>query len=98
MRRTKRRQLLSAGTVTTTLDTVEDLLLKFFPLLLLLREVFGLGPSRVVAANVAKNFTVLGVPKVCIQAARGGKKGRMVPTLFYLTLVQYYDLVCVDNG
>lgn len=81
---TWRWQLLSAGAVPTALHTVEDLLLQFLSLLLLLGKALG---HRLAGALVAvQDFAVLGVPQVGVHAARGAEERFMVAALFHLTL------------
>lgn len=79
-------QLLSAGAVPTALHTVEDLLLQFFPLLLLLGETLHWRLRRTLA--VVQDFAILGVPQVCVQAARGGEEGVVIATLCHFTLAE----------
>lgn len=57
-------ELLSAGAVATALHTVEDLLLQFLPLLLLLGQ--ALWHRLASFAAVVEDPAVLGVPQVCI--------------------------------
>lgn len=89
-------QLLSAGAVPTTLYTVEDLLLQLFPLLLLLGEalLWWIG----FALAVVEDFAVLGIPKVCVQAAWGAEEALMVTSLSHFTFTEHYNLVCVHDG
>lgn len=81
---TWRWQLPSTGAVPTALNTVKDLLLQFFPLLLLLRQALSrrLGGALV----VVEDFAVLGVPQVSVQAAWDTEEGVVVASLCHFTL------------
>lgn len=57
---TWRWRLLSTGAVPTAFNTVEDLLLQFLPLLLLLGQALSRRLGRVLA--VVEDFAVLSVP------------------------------------
>lgn len=81
---TWRKQPLSTGAVPTALHTVEDLLLQFSPLLLLLGQ--ALRRRLQWALGVVQDFAVLGVPQVRIQAARGAEEGVVVAALCHFTL------------
>lgn len=88
-----RLQLLSAGAVPTALNTVEDLLLQFLPLLLLLRQPLSWRLERIHA--VVEDFAVLSVPQVCVQAAWVAEQGVVVASLCHFTLIEHDNLVCV---
>lgn len=77
-------QLLSTGAVPTAFHTVEDLLLQFPPLLLLLGQPLGLRLGRVLAA--VQDSVVLGVPEVSVQAARGAEQSLVGASLCHFTL------------
>lgn len=81
---TWRWQLLSTGAVPTALHTVEDLLLQFFPLLLLLGQTLSRQLGRTLAA--VQDFAVLGVPQVCVQAAWGAEECVVAASLCHFTL------------
>lgn len=85
MRRPGRWWLPSTGAVPTALHAVQDLLLQFFPLLLLLGQVPGHQLGRAVA--VVEDLVVLGVPQVAVQAARVAEEGVVVAALRHFTLV-----------
>lgn len=74
---------LSTGAVPTALNTVEDLLLQFLPLLLPLGQALS-RREQVLAAG--EDFAVLGVPQVCVQAARHTEEGMVVAPLCHFTL------------
>lgn len=83
---TWRWQLLSAGAVPAALNTVEDLLLQFLPLLLFLGQAFSRWLRRVLAA--VEDFAVLSVPQVRIQAAWVVEEGVMAALLGHFTLTR----------
>lgn len=85
-RRRQRRQLLSTGAVPTALHTVEDLLLQFLPLLLLLGQSLRRRLGRALAA--VEDFAVLCVPQIGVHAAGGVEEGVVVATLCHFTLAE----------
>lgn len=83
---TWRWQLLSAGAVPAALNTVEDLLLQFLPLLLLLGQALSRRLRRVLPA--VEDFAVLSVPQVRIQAAWVAEEGVVAASLGHFTLTK----------
>lgn len=77
-------QPLSTGAVPTALHTVQDLLLQFLPLLLLLGQTLSRRLRRALAA--VQDFAVLSVPQIGVQAARGVQEGVVAASLGHLAL------------
>lgn len=81
-----RWQLPSTGAVPTALYTIEDLLLQFFPLLLLLGQALSRRLGRLLA--IVEDFAVLSVPQVCVKAAWDAEEGVVVASLCHFTLAE----------
>lgn len=77
-------QPLSTGAVPTALHTVQDLLLEFLPLLLLLGQTLSRRLGRALAA--VQDFAVLSVPQIGVQAARGVQESVVAASLAHLAL------------
>lgn len=82
-------QPLSTGAVPTALHTVQDLLLQLLPLLLLLGQTLGGRLGR--ALGAVQDFVVLGVPQICVQAARGVEEGAVAASLGHLALAGKWE-------
>lgn len=89
-------RLLSTGAVPAALNTVEDLLLQFLPLLLLLRQALGRWLRRVLA--VIEEFAVLSVPQVSVQAARVAEEGVVATSLGHFTLAREQKKTAGNQG
>lgn len=81
---TWRWRFLSTGAVPAALHAVQDLLLQFLPLLLLLGQ--PLGGRRARALPAVEDFAVLCVPQLGVQAAGGVEEGLVCAALRHFAL------------
>lgn len=81
-----RQRLPLTGAVPASLYTVQDLLLQFFPLLLLLGQSLSCWLWYVLA--VVEDFAVLSVPQFSVQAAWVAEESVMVASLGHFTLAK----------